>query len=176
MVPERTQARANPARGLALIATAVIVALFLLRNWDGTGDGVAAAGTGETGTTQVTAPGQTTVPGAGGEAAPTTVAARAPEELSVRVLNATDVPGAAGRMSEVLTNAKYKIIKADDAGKMFDTTRIVYAAGFEREAVELARAISSPADGLEALADPPQYKAEGANLIVLLGKDLATQG
>lgn len=173
MVPERTQARANPARGLALIATAVIVALFLLRNWDGTGDGVAAAGTDGTGTTAVTAPGQTTVPG---EAAPTTVAARGPEELSVRVLNATSVPGAAGRMSEVLTNAKYKTIEPDDAGKMFDTTRIVYAAGYEREAVELARAISSPADALEPLADPPQYKAEGANLIVLLGKDLATTG
>jgi hypothetical protein len=31
MVPDRTQ-RANPARGLALIATAVIVGIFLLRN------------------------------------------------------------------------------------------------------------------------------------------------
>src|SRR5687768_8825991 len=39
MVPERSQARANPARGLALIATAVIVGLFLLRNWDGSSAG-----------------------------------------------------------------------------------------------------------------------------------------
>jgi hypothetical protein len=35
MVPQRSHARANPARGIALIATAAILGFFVLRNgWD----------------------------------------------------------------------------------------------------------------------------------------------
>ena len=173
MVPERTQARANPARGLALIATAVIVGLFLLRNWDGTGSGVAAAGTEQTGGSDVTTPGATTT-APGGEAPATTVAARPPSELTVRVMNATSVPGAAGRMSDTLVAAQYKTVEPDDAGKMLDTTQILYAPGYEQEAAELARAISSPAESMEALAG--QVDPAGATLVVLLGKDLAAKG
>lgn len=176
MVPERTQPRANPARGLALIATAVIVGLFLLRNWDGTGGGVAAAnGNGEGGNTEVTTPGQTTVPG-GGEQSATTVAARPPTEVTVRVLNATDVQGAASRLSDLLEESNYIIVESDNAGTMLDATKILFAAGYEREAAELARSIASPAENLEALANPPQVDPNGAQLVVLLGKDIATKG
>lgn len=174
MVPERTQPRANPARGLALIATAVIVGLFLLRNWDGTGGGVAAANS-EGGNTEVTSPGETTVPG-GGEQSPTTVAARPPNEVTVRVLNATDIQGAASRMSDLLKESNYIIVESDNAGTMLDATKILFAAGYDREATELARSIGSAAENVEALANPPQVEPNGAQLVVLLGKDKATRG
>jgi hypothetical protein len=170
MVPERTQPRANPARGVALIATAVIVGFFLLRNWDGSSAGGSELVTSEAGSGDQAGDGATTT-----TAQPaTTVAARPPTEVTVRVMNATSVVGAAGNQSEMLQQNGYKAVEPDDAGQMLDTTKILYAAGYEREAAELARAINSPPDGLEALANPPQIDPAGANLVVLLGKDLAS--
>jgi hypothetical protein len=174
MVPERTQARANPARGLALIATAVIIGLFLLRNWDGPASGTEAPSEQTQGDKSTGAEGNGDGDGQGsGNSTATTVAARPPSEITVRVLNATDVGGAAKRMSTTLEENKYKTVKPDDAGTKSDTTQILFAAGYEREAQELAGAINSPATGIVALANPPQFQPEGAQLVVVLGKDLA---
>ena len=175
MVPERTQARANPARGLALIATAVIVGLFLLRNWDGSSAGGTELVAAEADGAAATPGGDGAASGGdpGAQTTTTAVAARPPGEVTVRVLNATSVIGAAGTMSDTLVQGNYKTVEPDDAGQMLDTTKILFAAGFEREAADLARAISSPAESLEALANPPQVDPAGANLVVLLGKDLA---
>lgn len=171
MVPERTQARANPARGLALIATAVIVALFLLRNWDGSSAGGAeqVASGGDAGGEEAADPGATD-PAAGGTTT-TLPPARPPGEVTVRVLNATSVPGAAGGMTTTLQEGDYKTVEPDDAGQMLDTTKILFAAGFDREAADLASAVGSPANSLEPLTD--QFDPAGANLVLLLGSDLA---
>jgi hypothetical protein len=173
MVPERTQARANPARGLALIATAVIIGLFLLRNWDGSSAGGSELSADQAGGVAAAPGGDGTTPGGDPAQTTTTVAARPPGEVTVRVLNATSVVGAAGTMSDTLVQGNYKTVEPDDAGQMLDVTKILFAAGYEREAADLARAIRSPADSLEALAEPPQVDPAGANLVVLLGKDLA---
>lgn len=174
MVPERTQARANPARGLALIATAVIIGLFLLRNWDGSSAGGTELVADEADGAAATPGGDGAASGdPGAQTTTTAAAARPPGEVTVRVLNATSVVGAAGTMSDTLVQGNYKTVEPDDAGQMLDTTKILFAAGYEREAADLARAISSPAESLEALADPPQVDPTGANLVVLLGKDLA---
>jgi hypothetical protein len=176
MVPERTQARANPARGLALIATAVIIGLFLLRNWDGPASGTEAPSEATQGDKSTGAKGSDGDGNgqASGDSTATTVAARPPSEITVRVLNGTDVGGAAKRMSSTLEENKYKTVKPDDAGTKSDTTQVLFAAGYEREAQELAEAIASPRSGIAALATPPQFPPEGAQLVVVLGKDLAT--
>ena len=171
MVPERTQPRANPARGVALIATAVIVGFFLLRNWDGSSAGGSELVTSDAGSGDQ-ASGDGATPPATQPA--TTVAARPPTEVTVRVMNATSIVGAAGNQSEMLQQNGYKAVEPDDAGQMLDTTKILYAAGYEREAAELARAINSPPESMEALANPPQVDPAGANLVVLLGKDIAS--
>jgi hypothetical protein len=177
MVPDRNQTRANPARGLALIATAVIIGLFLLRNWDGPASGSeipseATQGDKSTGSTGADDGGKAETPGktTGTTAA---AAARPPSEITVRVLNGTDVGGAAKRMSDILADDNYKTVKPDDAGTKSDATQILFAAGYEKEAQELAQAIASPPNGIVALADPPQFPTEGAQLVVVLGKDLA---
>ncbi|HEY8543997.1 MAG TPA: LytR C-terminal domain-containing protein [Acidimicrobiales bacterium] len=153
----------------------MIIGLFLLRNWDGS-----SAGGTELATADADAGGDPAAPagegGAGGEAAEpsaTTVAPRPPAEVTVRVLNATNVGGAAGNLSEQLVAGGYKTVDPDDAGQMLDVTKILFAGGYDREAVELARAIGSPADSLEPLTDPPQFDPAGAQLVVLLGADLA---
>lgn len=174
MVPERTQARANPARGLALIATAVIIGLFLLRNWDGPASGTEAPSEQTQGDKSTGAEGSNGNGQSSGNSTATTVAARPPSDITVRVLNGTDVGGAAKRMSQTLEENKYKTVKPDDAGTKSDTTQVLFAAGYQREAQELAEAIKSPPSDIVALANPPQFPPEGAQLVVVLGKDLAT--
>jgi hypothetical protein len=172
MVPERSQARANPARGLALIATAVIVGLFLLRNWDGSSAGGTELATAETGDDQA-AGGEGGASGDPADQTATTVAPRPPAEVMVRVLNATDVGGAAGNLSETLQQNGYQSVDPADAPEKLEITKILFAGGYDREAAELARAIGSPADSVEPLADPPQADPAGAQLVVLLGADIA---
>ena len=174
MVPERTQARANPARGLALIATAVIVGIFLLRNgFDDLSTPDVASGD----TTTVTAPsGDGAAPPADGGA--TTTAAPAtpplqPQELTVRVANAAGVNGAAADWTGRISEAGYQTVEATNAQPNRDTTAVLFAAGFDREAGLLAEAIGAPSEGVVALSEPPQVDPAGANLVVLLGTDLA---
>lgn len=172
MVPERPQARANPARGLALIATAVIVGIFLLRNgFDDQGiPDVASADT-----SAVTQPGgEGAAPPADGEAATTTtVPQRQPGEITVRVANAAGVNGAAAEWTGRISDAGYKTVEATNATPNRDTTAVLFAAGFDREASVLAEAIGAPSEGIVALGEPPQVDPGGANLVVLLGTDLA---
>jgi hypothetical protein len=172
MVPDRTQARANPARGLALIATAVIVGIFLLRNGFGDqdissigSDGPAVTeanggGTGAEGSTDTTAAAQPDV--------------KEPAEVTVRVANAAGVNGAAGEWTTTISDAGYQVVEATNFQPNRETTAVLYAAGFEREAANLAGAIGAPADGIVALSEPPQVDPGGANLVVLLGTDLAS--
>src|SRR5262245_61348127 len=110
MVPDRTQARANPARGLALIATAVIVGIFLLRN--GFGDqGIPDIGTDDPAVTE--AGGN----GTGAEGSTETTAApqpdqKEPSEVIVRVANAAGVNGAAGEWTTTISDAGYQVVEA----------------------------------------------------------------
>jgi hypothetical protein len=172
MVPERTQARANPARGLALIATAVIVGIFLLRN--GFGDqGIPDVGTD---TPAVTQPGGDAAPPADGTATtapPEQAPPKAPAEVTVRVANAAGVNGAAGEWTDKISQAGYKTVEATNATPNRDTTAVIFQAGFDREAGILAEAIGAPSDGIVALSEPAQVDPAGANLVVLLGTDLA---
>jgi LytR cell envelope-related transcriptional attenuator len=174
MVPERTQARANPARGVALICTALVVGIFLLRN--GFGDqGVPDVSADTTAVTQPSGGGDAAAPpeGGGTTAPPEQTPVKDPGDLTVRVANAAGVNGAAANWTDTITQAGYKTVEATNAQPSRDTTAVLYAAGFDREAVELARAIGAPLDGTVALTEPPQVDPGGANLVVLLGTDLA---
>ena len=171
MVPERTPSRANPARGLALIATAVIVGIFLLRN--GFGDqGVPDGGSD---TPAVTQPGDAAPPadGSATTAPPEQAPPKAPAEVTVRVANAAGVNGAAGEWTDKISQAGYKTVEATNATPNRDTTAVIFAPGFDREAGILAEAIGAPSDGIVALSEPAQVDPAGANLVVLLGTDLA---
>lgn len=174
MVPERTQARANPARGLALIATAVVVGVFLLRNGFEE-PSVADAASGDTPAVTQPAGGEGGAPAEG--AATTTTAPptepKTPQETTVRVANAAGVNGAAAEWTNRIAEAGYETVEATNATPNRDTTAVLYQAGFEREADSLAEAIGAPSEGIVALSEPPQVDPGGANLVVLLGTDLA---
>jgi hypothetical protein len=174
MVPERTQARANPARGLALIATAVIVGIFLLRNGF---DDLSVPDVASGDTPSVTEPGgDGAAPPAEGDGSTTTAAPappKTPQEVTVRVANAAGVNGAAAEWTGRIGEAGYKTVEATNATPNRDTTAVLFAAGYDREAGLLAEAIGAPSEGIVALGEPPQVDPAGANLVVLLGTDLA---
>jgi hypothetical protein len=168
MVPERTHPRANPARGVALIATAVIVGFFVLRNgWDQNLPGVTEAGS------QVPAGVEDAGAPPPSETTAATVPVRPPAEVIVRVLNAAGVGGAAGEWSDALTRAGYQIAEAANAPESRDATAVLFAAGYDREAAQLAEQIRSPADQVAPIGEPPAVDPGGAQLVILLGTDIA---
>jgi hypothetical protein len=93
--------------------------------------------------------------------------------VTVRVANAAGVNGAAAQWTTKITDAGYKTVEQTNAEPHRDTTAVLFAPGFDREAANLATAIGAPADGVVALTDPPQVDPGGANLVVMLGTDLA---
>lgn len=176
-----TEPTVNPARGVALVVVAVLAGLFLLRNGIDTSevvtssngeeasaddtDGAADSGAddGETdGTTDDTTEDTT----------PTT---RPPAEVPTIVLNGSSVTGAAGTFSQVLAAAGYQLTNPEganaDAG--VPSTQVLYAEGYEAEAVAVAAAIGAPELAPLPLGATPPGPIDGASVVVVLGPDLA---
>lgn len=168
MVPERTQARANPARGLALIATAVVVGFFLLRNgWNQNAPTVTEAAAEEA------AEGEQQGPPAGSDPTASTVPIRAPGEITVQVLNASGVGGAARGLTEQIAQASYVTVEPGNAPETRDVTAVLFIEGFDREAANLATQIGAAADQVLPVAQVPGITPGEAQLVVLLGTDRA---
>lgn len=173
MVPERTQARANPARGVALIATAVVVGFFLLRNgWNQNAPDAAAEAVADAAAAEG-AP----APEGGAQAPPTTQPARTPDQITVQVLNASGVTGAAQTQSDEIGTQGYVMGQpANYEGETRDATAVVFVEGFDREAATLATQVGAPADQLLPVAEVTGVDPAQAQLFVLLGTDLAEGG
>lgn len=165
--------RTSPARGLALIATAVIIGLFVLRNGFETQDaGDVAPVVADTSDT--TAAGS---PDTEPEATTETTAApapRPPAEVTVLVANTTGVGGAAGGLSENLTGQGYVSAPPTDAEPALQTTQVLFVEGYQAEAEAVAAAVGAPAESVAAMPDPiPVADLAGAQVLVMLGSDLA---
>lgn len=174
MVPERTHARANPARGLALIATAVVVGFFLLRNgWDQNAPDVADAAT-EAGPG---AEGGEAPPPAGEDPAATSTTLRPADQVTVQVLNASGVSGAAAGLTDQIAQSGYVTVDPDNAPPPTrEVTAVVFIDGFQGEGANLATQIGAPPDQVIPLANAPGVNPGQAQLLVLLGTDKAQGG
>ena len=164
--------RTSPARGIALIATAVIIGLFVLRNgFDAPEGGDIVAPVDESTATTAASGGASD----GGESPGTTAApaARPPAEVTVIVANTTTVSGAAGAMSDTLAGLSYQTAGPTDADPELQNTQVLFAEGFQAEAAALAAAIQAPPESVQALPDPPPVDPAGAQVVVMLGADLA---
>jgi hypothetical protein len=164
--------RTSPARGVALIATAVIIGLFVLRNgFETPGDGGDLTPAAES--TATTAAG---TPGSEGTTPATTAAptARPPAEVTVLVANTTGVAGAAGGLSDNLKGQGYVAATPTDAQPALAATQVLFVEGFELEAQAVAAAIRAPAAAVQPMPDPPPVAdLAGAQVLVMLGSDLA---
>jgi hypothetical protein len=156
----------SPVRGVVLVAVAVVLGFFVLRAIDDTGGAPGAATDTET-----------TAGGASqdSETPPETEPApqpRPPGEVVVLVANASGVSGAAGAQRDILAGAGYQTLEPTNATEELEATQVLSTPGFEADAAALAAQLGVP-ESVQALPDPPPIDPAGANVIVLLGLDLA---
>jgi LytR cell envelope-related transcriptional attenuator len=155
-------------RGIALLAIAVVLGLILLNRVDAPADDQLQAGdddrTEETTTT--TAAKSTT----------TTTALRAPKDVKVLTANGTSVKGAGGRVKDKLLATGYNALAATDTTSPAQGSSVLYAAGYEREAAAVAQVLGLAPNTVQAMtATAPVADLKGANVLVVVGPDLAAQ-
>ena len=166
---------ANPARGAVLVVAAVVVGLVLLRNGLDTSETFTPSTTdGSTDSTDTATDSSAT------DSTDDTVApiVRSPQQVATIVLNDSAVDGAAGRYSDFLANLGYSLV--DPAGRTSSvagnaaTTQVLYGPGFESEAAVVAAALGVPATSVQALGTTLPGDIGGANVVVVLGTDIAS--
>jgi hypothetical protein len=93
------------------------------------------------------------------------VAVRPPGEITVVVLNSMGLDGAAGRVTQQLSEAGYQTLTPDNFTPEQDPSRIWYREGFAAEAAELVDLL--PGADVEPL--PDESLQEGADVVLVLG-------
>lgn len=159
-------------RGAAIIAVALVIGIVFLNAVDDPPQRVVAGDE----------PTETTLPAEGEEdvttttAIPTTtVALRAPKDVKVLALNGTSTKGVAGKVTDTLRRLGYNVLAPSDAPAAKESTVFV-GAGFEREGAELARVLALSPSAVKPLTTPPPVAdVRGANLVVVVGPDLAAR-
>lgn len=172
------------ARGLLLLAVALLIGVVLLNATDADppGTSLSAAGDSDSGDS-----GADTDDGAGGNegggetAAPattvaptTTLPARAPAEVKVIVANASDVRGAATGGRTALINAKYNALAPANAAAA-PTSSVFFVPGYDRDAVAVAGALGIPPNLVKPMPAPLPFDTKGAHVAVVLGADHAAK-
>lgn len=169
-----TEPTVNPARGAALVVVAVLLGLVLLRNGLDTSE-VVTSSRGDDSSEEATDEGTDEGATDEGTTETTETPARTPAEVTAIVLNGTSVNGAAGKYSTALQSAGYQMLEAGDAPTKIPTTQVYFTEGFEREAAAVAVAIGAPATVTPAaLPTPPPGEVGAANVIVVVGADIAS--
>ena len=102
----------------------------------------------------------------------TAAVAESPATLQVRVLNGSGVAGAAGRLTDKLSQAGYVVLSPANAPQRYSTSAVYYQDGWQAKAEEILQA--AEIDEIDApTAMPQQFASEDAAVIVLLGTDTA---
>ena len=102
----------------------------------------------------------------------TTTVVESPVVLQVQVLNGSGVAGAAGRMTDKLSEAGYVVLSPENAPQRYSSSAVYYQDGWQDRAAEiLAAAEIAEIDTPTAM--PQQFATEDAAVIVLLGTDTA---
>ena len=102
----------------------------------------------------------------------TTTVVESPVTLQVQVLNGSGVAGAAGRMTDKLSQAGYVVLSPENAPQRYSSSAVYYQEGWQDKAEEILQA--AEIDEIEApTAMPQQFASEEVAVIVLLGTDTA---
>ena len=102
----------------------------------------------------------------------TSTVVESPVVLQVQVLNGSGVAGAAGRMTDKLSQAGYVVLSPENAPQRYSSSAVYFAEGWQDKAEEVLQA--ADIDEIDApTAMPQQFATEEAAVIVLLGTDTA---
>jgi LytR cell envelope-related transcriptional attenuator len=154
------------ARGAFLLAIAVILGVLLLHAFD-RGSGAFNASLRTTPSPQ---PSVTFLP----SATTSTQPLRAPAAVKVLPANGTATKGAGTKTGDRLKTAGYNVLAATNTTKPATTSSVQFAAGFEREARVVAQLLGLADSAVQPIPTPPPVPdLLGANLLVIVGPDLA---
>ena len=173
-------ARGALARGVALIAVAVVIGILLLEASDPP-DSLAdpstvatSATTGASGDASTSAP-----PGSDDPAVTGSTAGDDPSfdagSVTVLVANGSAVPGAATRLSATLEASGYSVAPPADTPEDVTASVVYFAEGFQEAAAAVAGSLT-PAPSVAALTDPPPVSAGDlgdAEVVVVMAADVA---
>jgi hypothetical protein len=149
-----------------LIAAAVIVGLLLLgKGLDSDDGGDVAAGASGTTTSTSSASQSTTLTTA-------TPQPHQPAQVKVLVANGAAVTGAASSANNTLIAKGFNALSPTNAPTV-TTTSVYFAAGYQADATAIAQQLGAPAAGVHPMPTPPPLDVKGANVLVVLGPDVA---
>ena len=163
-------AAGNGARGLVLLAVALLLAVFVLNQTDPGGSSTGSDETSGSPATTLARPSNTTL-------VPTTLprAAKAPAEVKVLPANGSGVSGLGGRVADRLKAKGYtNTLAAVNTTRDITASAVEYAKDFEPEARAVAEALGLSPTVVKPLDSPPVPETRDANVIVLIGPDLNT--
>jgi hypothetical protein len=103
---------------------------------------------------------------------PTTAAPRQPRDVRVASANGTSIAGAAGRVRDVLRAQGFNVLAPGDA-RATSTSAVYFAPTFDREALTVAQVLGLAPASVKPLPNPPPADPRGANVLVVVGPDLA---
>lgn len=162
-------AAGNTGRGLALVAVALVIGLFLLNRVDepAPADRVQAAASDDKETTTTTAMPVVTT---------STAPLRQPKDIRVLTANGTTVKGAGGRIKDRVLAAGYNALAATDTKTPATASAVYFTPGFEREAAVLAQLLTLPQGAVQPMPNPvPVADLKAANILLVVGPELAQQ-
>ncbi len=161
------------ARGLVLLAVALLIGVVLLNATDADPPGSTIAAKGDSDT----AGGARDTGGDGeGKATPTTAAVvttttlapRAPKDVKVIVANASPTKGAAGTAGAQLKPLGYNVLAPSNAAAVNESS-VYFVPGFDRDAAAVAIALKLPPTSVKPVPAPPPFELNTANVAVVLG-------
>jgi len=163
------------ARGIALIAAAVLLGVILLNATDAPEPLTVSSDESPDEGTEGDAAETTTTTTAPPAATDTTLpaGARPPAEVTVLVANGARVQGAASRLSTEIAKAGFTMAAPANTAPV-PTSAVDFAEGYEADAQAVA-ALLAPAPPVAPLPDPaPVEDLRGAQVVVVQAPDLAS--
>lgn len=161
------------ARGMALLAVALLLGIVLLNATDADPPGTTLSSRGDSDTGGGTDDDDADGEGTGASptvtsAPPTTAPARAPKDVKTLVANASSTKGAAGTATERLKGLGYNALAPANAKSVAESS-VYFTAGFDRDAAAIAAALQLPPATVKPLPAAPPFDTKDANVIVVLG-------
>jgi hypothetical protein len=163
--------RPRSGRGLLLVVVAVVIGVLLLPSATRPPLSAAAAGTPPTTTAS-----SSTSHHHGHGSSSTTSTTIPPATIHVLVANATTVNGVAGAVTQFLVSKGFGTLTATNALLKVTASEIYTVGGASADVSSVAAALNLPAASIEPAASAaPVASTTGANVVVIVGPDLATR-
>ncbi|HUQ62678.1 MAG TPA: LytR C-terminal domain-containing protein [Acidimicrobiales bacterium] len=157
-------------RGILLLVVAFVIGVAILRS-TGSGGGSASGDDADSQTATTRAESTTTVPSVA-----TTLPARPAAEVKVLPVNSSGIAGVGGKTGDELRTAGYANTLAavnSTSDSPTATSSVEFTPGAEADAVAVASVLRLPATVVKPLEAPPVDDTRGAEVVVLIGGDLA---